>query len=286
MNYAQAEFLRILNNYLHSQSETYMISPEILEYAKSQEVEGIIYKQTKNPSQKSKYVFAVYTYVNRVKLIEELEKLLYSIPHFYVKGLQIAKYYPDPCLRTMGDVDLIVKSEDLDLVKSIFVDNGFTIGKVFESEVLVYKSDFQFEIHTSLIHSGIGNEKAMSYFENCWKYVRKNVLNDSYHFVFIMQHLKGHMVSKGVGFRHFLDVALLSQQPELDWEWICEEFVKLDLLEFAKTVFAFNKKWFGIIPPMESNNIDETFFREATEKIFNGGVFGHEDDSTSITNIK
>lgn len=285
MDNNQLEFLRVLKDYIHQNKGEYMVTPEMLLYAKSQELEGIVYKQTKIQTLQSKYAFSLYMYENRNYIISALKKRLEMIPHFFVKGIILAGYYPDPSTRTMGDVDLVVQENNIPKVKEIFTELGFNISGQFETVTIAEKNRVEFEIHTSLIHSGIGNTEAATYFSKCWDYVNDNILDKNYHFIFAMQHLKGHLISEGIGFRQFIDIALFSQDPELNWAWIVKQLHKMGLINFANCVFSFNKKWFEVEPPIPVSEIDNDFFVEATEKIFVGGVFGHEDINNRNTDI-
>lgn len=281
----QITFLKILSDYINDRENTYILSPEIFSYAKSHELEGIVYKQCKSAKLQKKFYASVYQFENKKNYIKELNDVLSDIPHFFVKGFELAKYYKYPPLRTMGDVDLLVKKEDILRVRSLLKEQGFSLCPEVESVSVATKDSFVLEIHTSLIHSGIGDEKASEYFSSCWNYVKDNQLDKSYHFVFVIQHLKGHIISEGVGFRQFMDVALFSRDTELNWDWIEAELVELDLLKFTKIVFAFIQRWFKIDSPIGVINIDDIFFEDATQRIFLGGVFGQEDQSNKNTGI-
>ena len=285
MNSSQIEFLHILGDYINKRKRDYEISSEILSYAKSQEVEGIIYRQTQMPTLQKKFASSIFYHENWKRIIADLDIRLSKTPHFFVKGLVMAQYYPNPALRTMGDIDIVIKKDDISKVKKVLEECGFDLHPEIETVIVANRASYEIEVHSSLIHSGIGSEFVKDYFSHCWDYVKDNTLNEDYHFVFIIQHLKGHMISKGVGFRQFMDVALFSMEPGHDWEWISDELGKVGLLEFAKTVFAFIQLWFDVKSPIETIEVEERFYEEATEKIFSGGVFGHEDKTNQNVGI-
>ncbi len=281
----QITFLKILSDYINDRENTYILSPEIFSYAKSHELEGIVYKQCKSAKLQKKFYASVYQFENKKNYIKELNDVLSDIPHFFVKGFELAKYYKYPPLRTMGDVDLLVKKEDILRVRSLLKEQGFSLCPEVESVSVATKDSFVLEIHTSLIHSGIGDEKANEYFSYCWDYVKDNQLDKNYHFVFVVQHLKGHMISEGVGFRQFMDIALFSRDSNLNWDWIRTKLIQLNLWKFLKIVFAFIQRWFDTNAPIEVEKIDDDFFEIATQKIFTGGVFGHDDQLNKNTGI-
>ena len=285
MDSMQSEFIRILRDYLHGERAGYTITPQLLEYAATQETEGIFYLQTGDQSLYKSFAYAAYIYRMRTEAVQDLSGKLKNIPHFYVKGLQLSAWYPDPPLRTMGDMDLIIRPEDRAQVMDILSGAGFRIIHEFSSETTVMRDRLEIEVHTSLIHSSIGDKAAGDFFSDCWEHVTDHRLDPDYHFLFILQHLKGHMLSEGVGFRHFMDVALAARDPALDWDRITEGLAALKLLKFAKTVFAFNQYLFDMPAPIPAAAPDEDFCRMAADNIFEGGVFGHEAGSNHEAQI-
>ena len=279
MDSNQLEFIRILSDYINNVQADYKITPAILEYAKTQELEGIVYRQTKVSALQSKYAFTIYLYQNRLSIIRELVNELKGIPYFFVKGQVLSAYYPEPSLRTMGDIDIVVQKKDLDKVKSAFIRQGFEIFDNESDTLIGFKHDFEFEIHTSLIDGALGNEKATEYFSHCWDRVEDNKLDKNYHFLFVIQHMKGHMAGKSVGFRQFMDVAFFAQDHELDWKWIRNELAQIDMLEFTKKIFAFIERCFNVKSPFETDTIDDYFFEQAINQIYRGGVFGLDDET-------
>ena len=92
-----------------------------------------------------------------IQVIEEhknIHKLLSenNIPYVFLKGCASARYYPDPLLRGMGDVDFYVPPEQLDKARGVFEEDGFELVRRFG--VLATP-----ECHTMLAHQGIRIEK-------------------------------------------------------------------------------------------------------------------------------
>ncbi len=91
----------------------------------------------------------------------------------------------------------------------------------------------------------------------------------------MMIHLRKHLLFSGVGFRQFLDLAVVAKNNhELDWGWISEQLEMLHLLDFAKLCLGFCEKWFKTELPIRGTDPDYEFYHEVTEKIFADGVFG------------
>ena len=49
----------------------------------------------------------------------------HDIPYCMLKGVVSASYYPEPLLRTMGDVDFYVHPDDLDRAARVLEEDGF-----------------------------------------------------------------------------------------------------------------------------------------------------------------
>jgi len=65
------------------------------------------------------------SYIRNLHYHAELHKLLTGIPYVILKGQVSASYYPNPMLRSMGDVDILIHKEDREKVDELFKDEGF-----------------------------------------------------------------------------------------------------------------------------------------------------------------
>ena len=117
------------------------------------------------------------------------------------------------------------------------------------------------------------------FFERFCDYASDNKLNWNYHFLFLILHLRKHMINYGVGFRQFYDIAVVANGngSEMDWGWIGVKLQELGLFDYTKNCCAFCEKWFQVQMPLSSPSVEEKFYQETTEKIFADGVFGFED---------
>jgi len=234
------------------------------------------------------YAFAFCTYQKRLAILKKFDDAFSkeSISYFVFKGTEISSYYDTPALRRMGDSDILVHEEDREKAHRLFLRLGMKNKCQGENEWIYYYDNMEFELHCRLMNEGeVGNYQSHKCFMNRrWDYAVNNGdstqfhLDLSYHFVFVLLHLRKHFINSGVGFRQFMDLAVMMKKCELDWEFIMEEFDKMDLTQFAKTCFAFCSKWFGISAPVEYGELEEDFYECSTNKIFNNGVFGFEDE--------
>ena len=262
----------------------------LFQIARIHQLDGILFFQCKRflPEEirsilEERFGSTLYLSANRGKIVARLFDSLDSekIEHFEIKGSAVASYYPFPVLRTMGDTDIVVHTEDRQRVHEILLSQGFENVSSCEVREWVYlKNQMEFEIHDHLIYEETINRNVHEeFFEVFWQFVKDGELDWNFHFLFILLHLRKHLMNCGVGFRQFIDVAVVTKNnKQLDWSWIEEKLIWLDMLEFARTVFALNNAWFGIKSPIMIKEIDDDFYLNATEQVFNNGVFGFNND--------
>lgn len=272
---------------------------ELLRLSKVHEVTGIIYFQCKEFIPKnlwsdfeSAYAAAMFYYSNRVKAMRFIADLLseHHIPFFSVKGLEVAKYYPVPSLRTMGDNDVVVEPGRLSETVSILKEHGFVeSANPDESGEHVWSCDYMrmhFEFHDRLTDNDARTDKQQSFFNDFMPYVKDDALDWNFHFLFLIMHLRKHFMNSGVGIRQFMDIAVVAKnRKDLDWDWIENKLQELKLQTFAHACFSLIEAWFEIRTPVQYDKLDEALTAEVTEKILNNGVFGFADEENKNNRI-
>lgn len=285
----QQFFIDTLKNYILEKESAICESLDwsvIKGYADNHQVTAIFYKQTKQPIFQGIYASQLYRYTNFEKAINSLKTALKDYNYAIVKGVTVAELYPVPALRSMGDVDVLIHESDRSDIHKALTDAGFKIQKRWELGDWIYsKMGYIFEVHDSLVHRYEGKEKLVEYFLHAWDYIEDGKLSWSFHLIYLLEHLRQHFVGHGVGFRQFMDIAIVCKKCDIDWEFISKELKKIDLYDFAATVFAFIKHWFEISVPFEMAEISEDFFIRATRKIFEDGVFGYDNEENKDTDL-
>ena len=232
----------------------------------------------------------MYYSENRKALVREAENLLAAnrIPAVYMKGSVVRDWYPVPALRSMGDIDFIIHTEDRDIVDRIMTQElGY--AKFVDNHAVwtYYINDLAFEVHDQMFYEHLTNTfDYIGYFDNIWTHIRPGCVfgqkseliyipEEDYHFLYLMTHLAKHVVNKGSGLRSYLDLVMFVQHfPELDWKKIEHELDSIQLLSFTKTCFALCERWFDVNMPIGHELLDEDFYSEVTAKTFRDGTFG------------
>lgn len=261
----------------------------ILALAQSHQIEAILFHQCKSfipPSVSGRlsqlYASSLFYYSNRVRLFGEVSAAFEkeSIPFFPVKGLDVAAMYPVPALRTMGDSDIIVHPSDKQKAHQVMLDIGFECASIQGNGYI--KNKLEFEIHDHLLYNNnINSQVSKDFTELAWDYTSgescKKHLDWNFHLVFLLLHLKKHFLYSGIGFRQFMDLAVVVRKCDLDWDWLKKTLQKVELWDFTRTCFTLCEKWFEVSMPIKAE-ITPEFYESATEKIFANGVFGYEDE--------
>lgn len=273
------DLVGILADHLKSKSSNVPVSPEVISLAQSHQVLPIVYYQTKESTLSSVYFQAISLYVRRNALLEQIKDALSGIPFFMVKGFSVAQYYPVPQLRTMGDCDIIVHECDKEKAKQRLLSIGFvdTTGDWDDMEWHFRKQGLDFELHHRLLYDEVVNtEQEKTFTDTAWDYVHDHELDADFHFVYLLIHLKKHMLNRGVGIRQFMDLAVMSRNAGLNKSRIKSFLQQVGLEKFAGICSALCLHWFEIMLPVDTPEISEDFFARATDTILANGVFGFD----------
>lgn len=141
-----------------------------------------------------------------------------------LKGQGNAQMYPEPKLRTPGDIDVWLEGTKKEIV-------GFVHSRYPEINVQYHHMDYPFfddvevEIHyyPSFCYNKWNNFKLQKYFRENRNEQFKNKTNIGYcvptvsfNLIFQLSHMMRHFFTQGIGLRHAIDYYYLLQQPITD----------------------------------------------------------------------
>lgn len=277
-------FIQVLRDYLKGNQT---LTDQIVDWkilfdiVKQQQLSAIFYYQTKNRCFLTHYATQLYYSLNQDQIMHEIQECLdkMGIQYVFVKGAVLKKYYKHPQFRSMGDLDLIVHEDDKELVGELLESIGFICDEG-KDEWVYFKKQFEVELHHALVYEK-DKFKYEADLNNFWDYVVDNELDNNFHFIYLLFHLRRHLLDNGVGFRQFLDIALMIENENVDWEWIEKFLQSIGMKEFAYSVFAVVNRCFQINIPIDYPNIDDDFYEAVLEKLFKDGVFGYDNDENN-----
>ena len=164
-----------------------------------------------------------------------------GIDSIWLKGAYIRSLFPVPQLRTMCDIDILVKEEHLPQVETLLTNTGYKISQQKNQDGTVYSihgDDGTFiELHTCVVQP---NEFIYSKtFINPWRDCVRNYhvtpvgyfLNEQDNFLHAVAHLGKHLEHHGVGIRYLCDIAVLvkAYRETLDWIATYEKLKQIGL---------------------------------------------------------
>ena len=265
-------------------------------------VADVLFKKKLMPDYEIKDIYRANLMMSLVRyqnLSIELEKICTlleenQIPHIPLKGAVIRKYYPEPWLRTSGDIDILIKPEDLEKAGNLIINNlKYTRHGVSSHDWCLLSEDkIIVELHYSLIeHSKLSKNRERHTWksdclENIWenatlaenKDYRYNMSNELFYFYHIA-HMAKHFEIGGCGIRTFLDLWLLNTKFDYNREEEEKILETSGLLKFEKCVTQLSQVWFS------NGSYDETV-RFMENYILPSGVFGNVENKVVVQQLK
>lgn len=240
-----------------------------------------------------------------VNLQSELDRLMREagINYAVLKGFAAAQYYDQPLMRTTGDIDVLVRPEDVDRALALLRENGFTVeddGRNLR-HIGLTKAGIHVELHryfcitekedaidakmNGMLTEGLntslqtipipGGDPSDS--STC------SVFDDRLNGLILLYHIGQHLPS-GLGYRQIIDFLLYSVRCLDDKGWndgfqqIAAE-AQLDTL--AKAVLRMGQLYFGVPDSIGwCKDIGDDLPRELMAYISRQGNFGRKDGST------
>ncbi len=231
----------------------------------------------------------------------ELHELMTAnnIPYVAMKGLASAMYYPEPSLRSMGDVDFLVAKENVSQAGKLLQSIGFAVdhGEEDDGIHIAYTRPPMsiWELHHSV--NGIpNNEIGKKIRTEIDRTIDTAVLVESdgftcrvpdtlHHGLIMLLHTASHLTSEGIGLRHLCDwVVFASNLSDAEFREIFEKKLKkFGLWRFAQALTILGIRYLGApnrvwtLEAVESHKPDDTALEGLTNDILSGGNFGTKD---------
>ena len=196
-----------------------------------------------------------------------------SIPHIPLKGTVLKENYPEPSLRTMCDIDILVHTKDFPQIDKIAKALGGIPGHSDGNHRnYSFSGGVEVEFHPNLLHQDtpVGTQ-----INPGWQYAdpkNPSKLTEEGFYLNTICHLANHFVAGGVGVRFVLDVWVNRhlRKPEADRTIVEKELEKFGLLEFTRKIEDLAELWFG-------EGKSTLLLEELGEYILTSGSHGHSD---------
>lgn len=227
-----------------------------------------------------------------------------------LKGQGNALLYPDPYMRTSGDIDIYLSGGRKKIMKYVDQVCPNQVMRYHHVDFPVMKTAIEVHFTPSYMFCPIHNRRMQKWFEEvmgeqCYHrvslpdgYGEIHVSQVSFNVIYILSHLYRHIFTEGVGLRQLLDYYFvlvkwhtdltnltdsnksLPQMTQIntDLDALRHKLKYLGLWKFAQAVMFVMKEVFGLSEDRMIAPMDEREGRFLLDEIMRGGNFGQYDD--------
>lgn len=212
-----------------------------------------------------------------------------QIPVIALKGLVVMNDYPNPELRTMGDMDLLIHHKDLKRAAEILKIFGYQEWRRGNKHI-TYECPNQLpiELHWSLIEERDWRQ-AVDFntivWDNAslWSIHEAPVyqLSQEDMLLHLLLHMGSHIIYNGFGLRQLCDLMqyVKHHSASIDWNYVYEKCHAYGIVQFSTAVFQVCSHLFHFTVPylfaeneLKYANCFESFIHDILE----GGVYGKQ----------
>lgn len=207
-----------------------------------------------------------------------------KIDYMPLKGCMLKGLYPAEELRSMGDIDILVRAEQYERIRPLMLSLGYQEGVQSDHEYIWDKDGTHIELHKRLIPSY--NKDYYAYYGDGWQLTRPTGTPHRYEMshedtlIYLFTHFAKHYRDAGVGIRQALDLYVYRKNyPEMDEAYIKEKLSLLQLNRFYDNTLHMLDVWFTGTEHTEASRL-------ISDRLFASGVFGTHEDSLQSTMLK
>ena len=227
-----------------------------------------------------------------------------------LKGQENALLYPDPYMRTPGDIDIYLSGGRRKIMKYVDRVCPNQVMRYHHVDFPVMKTAIEVHFTPSYMFCPIYNQRMQKWFEEVMGeqcnhrvslpdgYGEIHVPQASFNVIYILSHLYRHIFTEGIGLRQLLDYYFvlvkwhtdltnltdsnksLSQMTQIntDLDTLRHELKYLGLWKFAQAVMYVLHEVFGLSEDRMIAPMDEREGWFLLDEIMRGGNFGQYDD--------
>ena len=232
-----------------------------------------------------------------VKVCKNFENVGFA--NCILKGQGNALLYPDPYMRTPGDIDIYLSGGRKKIMKYVDRVCPNQVMRYHHVDFPVMKTAIEVHFTPSYMFCPIHNRRMQKWFEvvmgeQCAHrvslpdgYGEIHVPTASFNVIYILSHLYRHIFTEGIGLRQLLDYYYVLISDDLlvirddllvIRDRVQKELKHLVLWKFAQAVMFVMKEVFGLSEDRMIAPMDEKEGRFLLAEIMRGGNFGQFDD--------
>lgn len=198
-----------------------------------------------------------------------------------LKGSIVRNYYPTPDMRTMTDIDLLVKADNREAVRKIMYSCGYEMFLPDDGQVDTFKKGKYgyIDLHYYLMAK---NHHGQEHFQDTWDIAyetdRKGVYAFTYEdlYVYNVGHYAKHMFSSGTGMRCVADVYVMWKNATDEQKAVISEKLK------QKELYTFNEQLVKVAGIWFDGDEDDGSTDDIQAYFINTSTYGNEDSVDAI----
>lgn len=191
-----------------------------------------------------------------------------------LKGWIMKQLYPRTDMRSMSDVDILIRKRDENVVKKLMKQMNYTKVR-FSDDVDVYHKapGVTIEVHKYLFGELVQWHR---YYENIWdRLVASQDTSNTYEmtaedfYIYLVVHMVKHYINSGTGIRSILDIWIYKEKyrSKMNPGYLNEQWRSLGLERFIVHLERMSDIWFG-------NSDAAPLYDEMGDYILSCGVYG------------
>lgn len=197
-----------------------------------------------------------------------------NIKHCFLKGTKVSRYYPEPELRFMLDMDIYIEPEKFEQAKELMLQRGYGVISVeSDKDIALSKKPFlNIDLHKELKYD---YDKGYDYYKSAFSRLTDvdgttamNMANEDF-YVYILSHTAHHFETAGTGIRSIVDHYCIRKGllPQCDSAVLEKGLEDTGLKIFNDRMNSLCDYWF------EGSQADESV-QAMAQYIFLSGVYG------------
>lgn len=208
----------------------------------------------------------------------------HGVPYSVLKGVASASYYPEPDRRQMGDVDFIVRPEDLQSARAALEAEGYQGWEELQEHHVCYDTAHgRWELHWKPpgVPDGNALEKTLADIVDCAvEYDGCMVPSRFHHGLVLLAHSAVHWINTGIGLRHLCDWAVFyAGFSEEEFLAMFEAPLKeAGLWKYTCIITAVCAAYLGSPAMRWAEHVSADYIARVMEDIQGSGNFGCKDD--------
>lgn len=246
---------------------------------------NMLYYGLKNSDTGSALADELFPIVYQNILVDEAQKREVSkicaafaknqIDHAPLKGSRLKQLYPTTDMRSMGDADILIKTEQYGKIREIMLSLGYCEKGEGAHDFAWICDNLYVELHKSLFgeYRDVYPE-VDEHYKNSWSLMHPTGNGSEYtfspedEFIYLFAHFTKHYKLSGIGIRHLTDLWVFHRaNPDIDMQYVKEHLRQMNLLEFFENVWNTALCWF------DGKEFDE-MSEYISNEILSGGSFG------------